>query len=127
MKKISDKRRKFLRVIFGTLSFSSALFVFQACYGPPEDFGMDVLIQGSVKSTVTNLPVPGIKVSIENQPQYEITDSEGKFRIYASEDSEYKILFEDIDADKNGSFLPGDTVVRIVDENTFLNVSLDVK
>lgn len=127
IKEFTDKRRKILRKVYGALSLSSALFVFQACYGTPQDMGMDVSIQGLVKSKTTNQPISGIKVTIGNLPQYEITDNEGKFKIYASRDSVYKVRFEDIDSTKNGAFLPKDTVVKIIDESTFLNVSLDVK
>lgn len=125
--RITEKKRKILRAIYGTLSFSTALFVFQACYGTPEDFGMDVSIKGFVKSKVTNQPIPGIKVSIENQPQYEITDSEGMFKFYASRNTSYKVKFEDVDSTQNGNFLPKDTVINIIDESTFLNVILDAK
>jgi len=127
MKKLTDKKRRILRKVYGALSLSSALFVFQACYGTPHDMGMDVYIQGFVKSKTTNQPITGIKVSIVNHPQYEVTDNEGKFKIYTSRDSVYKVKFEDVDSTRNGAFLPKDTVVKIVDESTFLNVSLDVK
>lgn len=127
IKKLTDKKRMILRKVYGTLSLSSALFVFQACYGTPPDMGMDVSIQGFVKSKATNQPIPGIKVSIENQPQYEVTDSEGKFKIFTLRESVYKVKFEDVDSSINGAFLPKDTVLKIVDESTFLNVSLDVK
>jgi putative lipoprotein (rSAM/lipoprotein system) len=127
IKKLADKRRRILRKVYGALSLSSALFVFEACYGTPKDFGMDVYIQGFVKSKTTSQPVPGIKVSVVNQPQYELTDNTGKFRIYTSQDSMYKVKFEDIDSTKNGLYLPKDTVVKIIGESTYLNVSLDVK
>jgi putative lipoprotein (rSAM/lipoprotein system) len=126
-KKLTDKKRKILRKVYGALSLSSALFVFQACYGTPHDLGMDVSIQGFVKSKTTNQPIAGIKVSIGNLPQYEITDNEGKFKIYTSRDTVYKVKFTDIDSTKNGAFLPKDTVVKIIDETTYLNISLDVK
>lgn len=116
-----------LRTIYGALSFSTALFIFQACYGTPMDLGMDVLIKGSVKSKETNQPIPGIKVSLQNYPQYGITDGEGKFWLYATMDCSYKLRFEDVDSAQNGSFLPRDTVVDMVDETTFLNVTLDAK
>jgi hypothetical protein len=61
-----DRKRKVLRAIYGTLSFSTALFVFQACYGTDKDFGADYYLKGIVKSKTTNLPIPGIKVSVEN-------------------------------------------------------------
>ena len=124
---ITDKKRKILRRIFGALSLSSALFVFQACYGTLKDFGADVFIQGFVKSKTTNSPIPGIKVSIANQPQYEITDNTGKFKIYTSLGNEYNLKFEDIDDVKNGAFLPKDTILTTVNESTLLNVYLNDK
>ncbi len=125
--KLTDRKRKILRKIYGALSLSSSLFVFQACYGTPHDMGMDVYIQGFVKSKTTNIPITGIKVSIENHPQYEMTDSIGGFKIYTSRDTEYKLKFEDVDSTKNGMFLPKDTIVKIINESTFLNVRLDAK
>lgn len=127
LKNLTDRKRKILRKVYGALSLSSALFVFQACYGTYHDMGMDVYIQGFVKSKITNQPIVGIKVSIENQPQYEVTDSEGKFEIYTSKNSMYKIKFEDIDSIRNGTFISKDTILKVVDKYTFLNVSLDVK
>jgi len=127
MKNLADKKRKILRKVYGALSLSSALFVFQACYGTPQDLGMDVSIQGSVKSKATNEPIAGVKVSIGNLPQYEITDNEGKFVIYTSRDSIYNVKFEDIDSTKNGTFSTKDTIVKIIDDSTSLNISLDVE
>ena len=57
--------KKWVRRIVGGLSFTSALFVFQACYGTPQDFGLDILLEGQVKSKSTGLPIQGIKVSVE--------------------------------------------------------------
>lgn len=127
MKNLADKKRKILRKVYGALSLSSALFVFQACYGTPQDLGMDVSIQGSVKSKATNEPIAGVKVSIGNLPQYETTDNEGKFVIYTSRDSIYNVKFEDIDSTKNGTFSTKDTIVKIIDDSTSLNISLDVE
>ena len=123
----TDKKRKLLRRLYGTLSLSSALFVFQACYGSPHDMGMDVGLTGTVTSKTTNLPIPGIKVSIVDHPQYEITDNQGRFTIYTSHDTDLKVRFEDIDASTNGTFAPKDTIVKIIERSTFLEVKLDGK
>jgi hypothetical protein len=123
---LKDRKRKILRKIYGALSLSTALFVFQACYGPRIDEGKDVYFQGLVKSKSTNLPIPGIKVSIENQPQYIFTDNQGSFRIYAATALEYKLKFEDIDSTTNGYFLPKDTLLKTDDKSAFLNILLDV-
>jgi putative lipoprotein (rSAM/lipoprotein system) len=125
--KLTDKKRKILRKIYGALSLTSALFIFQACYGTPEDMGIDVQIQGSVKSAKTNQPIPGIKVSIGNHLQYDTTDNTGKFNIYTTRDTIYKVKFEDIDSEKNGAFLSKDTVLKTLEESIFLNVSLDAQ
>ena len=124
---LTDKKRKILRRVFGVLSLSSALFVIQACYGTPKDMGSDVYIQGLVKSKATNQPIPGIKVSILNHPQYELTDQAGMFKIYTSKEDSYTIRFEDIASNQSVKFLPKDTVIGIVNESTILNVSLNAK
>lgn len=116
-----------MRAIFGTLSFSSSLFVFQACYGVPQDYGLEVSIQGLVKSKETNLPIQGIKVSVENRPQYEFTDNKGKFNIYTSRDASYKVKFEDVDSNENGSYISKDTIIEINYYDAYLDVWLDAK
>ena len=125
--KMIDKKRNILRWVYGILSMSTALFIFQACYGSPHDMEQDLHIQGLVKSKTTNAAIAGIKVSIENQQHYEITDSLGKFSIYTLQQSDYKLKFEDIDSTKNGEFLPKDTVIKYDDRHTYLTISLDVK
>ena len=122
-----DKKRKIVRGIFGMLSLSSALFVFQACYGTPRDLETDFYIEGLVKAKSTDLPVPGIKVSVVNIPQFDLTDGAGQFRIYVSNPSEYSVRFEDIDADKNGSFQTLTSTVKIIDKSAYLSVALDDK
>jgi putative lipoprotein (rSAM/lipoprotein system) len=125
MKKFTDKKRRILRNIFKGLSLTSVAFVFQACYGTPEDFGLDVRIHGVVISKTTNEPIPGIKVSLENYPQYEITDSEGSFLIYASQEKNLQVRFEDIDSTQNGVYLPKDTIIKAIDRDITLNISMD--
>jgi hypothetical protein len=54
-------KRDWKRKIIGGLCLTSIAFVFQACYGTPQDFGEDLLIEGQVKSKTTGLPIKGIK------------------------------------------------------------------
>jgi hypothetical protein len=126
-RKLSERKRKILRRIYGALSLTSALFIFQACYGPPGDFGADITIRGVVKSKTTNQPIPGIKVSVETQPQYELTGSTGEYMIYTIPALQYKVKFEDIDLLQNGSFQPKDTVIQVVNRYSLLNVFLNDK
>ena len=120
-------KRRILRKVYGALSLTSALFVFQACYGTPHDMERDVYIQGIVKSKATSLPIPGIKVSIENLSSAGITDSAGRFEFYTFLTSQYKITIQDIDSSANGSYKDKDTSLTRAALNNLLNISLDVK
>lgn len=124
---LSNNYRRFLRFLFGSLSLTSAMFVFQACYGTPQDFGHDILIEGVVKAKKTNQPIAGIKVSVQNQPQYEYSDSSGKFGIYTRRENNYKLFFSDPDGTTNGNFQDKDTTILVVGESIFLNISLNEK
>src|SRR5690554_6966910 len=75
-------KRNVIRQIVGGLSLTSAMFVFQACYGTPQDFGLDLLIEGQVKSKTSGLPIKGIKVSVADNMQYTWTNEEGEFSFY---------------------------------------------
>ena len=125
--KLADRKRKILRSIYGALSLSTALFVFQACYGTPHDMVRDILIHGSVSSKANNQPIPGIKVSIDNDYLSVLTDTSGKFEIYTMRASEYKLMFQDIDSITNGNFKEKDTVLKSSDVSNFLNIRLNAK
>ena len=117
-------KRNWINKLIGGLSLTSAMFVFQACYGTPHDFGLDILIEGQVKSQTTGIPVKGIKVSVEGNMQYENTNDEGKFSFYTEIADSYKIKFEDIDSDQNGTFTNKDTIVTIQNEKVYLDIVL---
>lgn len=119
--------RKWIKRIIGGLSFTTAVFVFQACYGTSQDFGNDYLIEGQVKSKTTNLPIKGIKVSVADDHQYVITDSLGNFRFYAEMKYEIKVMFRDIDSTLNGHYQDRDTVLTSVQQTGFLDIKLDDK
>ena len=111
--KLKAKNRKLLRILLSTLGFSTALFVFQACYGTKKDFGIDVAIKGCVKSKHNDKPLSGIKVSVENYPQYTYTDNNGNFVLYGSHNQQYKLNFTD-NSQANSSLLTTiDTVVSV--------------
>ena len=120
----SEKKRKIFRKIFGFLSFSTALFVFQACYGTPQDIGKDVYINGIVKSKSTNLPIKGIKVTIDNLVN-RLTDSSGFFEFYTTPSDKYEFRFEDIDSTNNGEYHYKDTVIISKENSMLLNIYLN--
>ncbi len=117
----------FIKKIIGGLSLTTALFIFQACYGTPQDFGADVYIHGLVKSKRTGLPVKGIKVSNEALPQYQYTDVNGGFSFYTESSASCKIKFEDFDSDLNGSFMDKDTILANPGKQVYLEILLEDK
>jgi putative lipoprotein (rSAM/lipoprotein system) len=117
----------FIRKIIGGLSLTTALFVFQACYGTPQDFGADVFIEGLVKSEKTGQPIQGIKVSVEDFSQYLYTDEDGGFSLFTESGPSRKIKFEDIDSDQNGAFIDKDTVLTNPGEHVYLDILLEEK
>jgi putative lipoprotein (rSAM/lipoprotein system) len=120
-------KRNWRRKLLGGLSLTSALFIFQACYGTPHDMGLDILIQGQVKSGKTNNPIKGIRVSVTDMMQYEFTDEYGKFSFYTETADSYKVKFEDIDGSQNGLFVEKDTLLTNVDKKPYLNILLEEK
>lgn len=115
----------------GGLCLTSVAFVFQACYGTPQDFGNDLFVEGKVVAKNTGLPIQGIKVSVLDGnnvlPQYIFTDENGFFSFYTYKLESNKIRFEDIDSVENGAYALKDTVIVFGKEQdkTFLEIELD--
>jgi putative lipoprotein (rSAM/lipoprotein system) len=122
-------KRNWIKKLIGGLSFTTALFVFQACYGTPQDFGADLFIQGLVKSKTTKQPIKGIKVTVANNlnanPQYEYTRDDGSFSFWTEKADSCKIKFEDTDSDQNGSFVDKDTILIKPGEEVYLDILLE--
>ena len=118
-------KQNWIRKIIGGISFTSALFVFQACYGTPQDFGNDLLIEGQVKSETSGLPIRGIKVSVADNMQYELTDIEGKFSFYTEMIEGLTLQFQDIDSLRNGLYAEKDTVLTGLSEKVYLDIVLE--
>ena len=120
-------KRNWIRKILGGLSFTTALFVFQACYGTPQDFGFDLLIEGQVKSKATGKPIKGLKVSVAEMMQYEYTNEEGKFSFYTARTDSVLLKFEDIDLTQNGSFIDRDTIITSINDKIYLDIVMEEK
>ncbi|WP_346854776.1 radical SAM-associated putative lipoprotein [uncultured Draconibacterium sp.] len=118
-------KNNWVRKIIGGLSFTSAMFIFQACYGTPQDFGQDLFVEGLVQSKATGQPIKGIKVSVTSSMQYEYTDAEGKFSFYTTQNDNLKFVFEDVDSTENGTFAKSDTVVTDIEQNVYLRIELE--
>lgn len=127
MKTIVRLKRNLLRNLIGVFSFSTALFVFQACYGTPQDFGQDILIEGKVISKSTGSPIEGIQISVADNTQTVSSDRNGNFSFYTSTADSYKLIFTDLDPAKNGSFASTDTILSTIKEKTFITIQLQEK
>jgi hypothetical protein len=104
MKITKEIGRRILRKIYTGLGLTTVALVFQACYGTPQSIGLDVLIRGVVKSKTSRGPVKGIKVSVRDMDQYELTDSDGKFQFYVPQEEIYILQLDDVDGPENGSY-----------------------
>ncbi len=120
-------KSRFIRKILGGLSFTSALFVFQACHGTPQDFGNDLFVEGQVKAKTSGVPIKGIKVSVADNLQYVITDEDGKFSFYTEMIQHLALKFQDTDSTLNGLYAGKDTVLADVNENVYLDIILEEK
>jgi len=118
-------KRNWFRKILGAISLTSVLFVFQACYGTPQDYGLDVLVEGQVLSGTTGLPIEGIKVSVADNIQYEFTNSSGMFSFYAEKHNQITLKFEDIDLAQNSSFANRNTLLSNASDEVYLNIVMD--
>jgi len=120
-------KRNLTRKIIGGLSFTSTMFIFQACYGTPQDFEPDLLIEGNVKAQSTGQPIKGIRVSVAGEGQDMLTNEAGSFSFYTLMKESITIHFEDIDNVQNGSFAPKDTVLTDFSKEVFLDIALTEK
>ena len=118
-------KRNLIRKIIGGLSLGSVLFVFQACYGTPQDLGLDLLIEGQVKSKVSGLPIQGIKVSVAENMQYEMTDEEGRFSFYTEMLEGLTLQFQDVDSTEKGHFMAKDTLLTKLNDSVYLDIALE--
>ncbi len=117
-------KRNLFRNLIGGVSLSAAMFAFQACYGTPQDFGLDVHVKGKVVSKQTGQPIEGIKISVQGNPQYEWTDANGDFSFYTEREGDMILQFRDIDSVENGQFMAEDTVIKHPSEEIYLNIKL---
>ncbi|MBP1672337.1 MAG: putative lipoprotein [Bacteroidetes bacterium] len=121
-------KSKILRFLLQTFSLSAVLFVFQACYGTPQDFEQDLQIEGTVVDRSNGLPIFGIKVQLGGTLQYTYTDSLGRFYMYQyNNHSDIVLQFSDVDSLENGHFLPLDTSIQYSSPYMNIPVALDPK
>ncbi len=106
-------KANWLRNVVGGLSFTSALFIFQACYGMDMDHMPDMLVEGKVTAKATGLPIRNILVFAEPDGNGMQTDEKGEFSFYSPIFDQIKLVFEDIDSTENGKFQTKDTLINV--------------
>ncbi len=126
-------KRRWLRGVIGGLSFTSALFIFQACYGMEPDPGQDRLVEGKVTAKTTGLPIKNIMVIAEPDGHGMQTNEKGEFTLYTpSIIDQVKLTFEDIDFTENGSFQSRDTLISTHEilnfsDSIYVNITMEEK
>jgi hypothetical protein len=118
-------KRTWYRSILGGISFSTALFIFQCCYGTPQDLLDDVMVQGMVKSKATGEVIQGIKVSVDHTGQHQMTGEDGSFGFYVDFANPLKVSFQDVDGSTFGSFYQKDTLLQDIWEHVYMEIELD--
>ena len=108
MKKLSEKGRKVLRMVYRCLGVTAVSFIFQACYGMPtnEPGDDDIMLRGTVLNKKTYKPIPGISVWVKDINRG-LTGYDGTFTIRVpiqDIQDNYTFVFSDIDGPDNGSF-----------------------
>lgn len=109
--KIKEKKQQFLRFLFGSFTATALMFVFQACYGMPNDT-LYIYVQGTVVSDVTGEPIPNIEVRSNTSSDTVRTDDMGQFFIAVPSMTIPNLTFKDIDQAENGQFAPLDTILE---------------
>jgi len=121
MKKLSEKGRRVLRKIYGSLGAAVLSFLFPACdwqpqgaaygmpapeYGMPPYYEENLLFRGRVKSKKTGEPISGISIWIKDITSYSarLTDTDGSFYFWIRKQDNYTVVFTDVDGENNGLF-----------------------
>ena len=146
MLNITNRFRKILRTVFRGIGVSVVSLILQACYGviypddtgngqggaygmPPPAYGMppNTYIFGKVTASNTGDPIFGIKVSSEENDDWEYTDKYGKFNFSLPVQETYKIKFEDVDGPYHGGFFKEKSLtLKDEDANNFMLIVMDI-
>ena len=137
MKKMSLKCRKIISNVLKGFSLTTAMFIFQACYGVPAAFP-NALVEGRVVSNKDNRGIEGIKVSFgyyyQRDTSYSrysdsctVTDNHGYFSFNTSLEGRGRsetVFFDDIDSTENGLYENKRVEIEGADE-VYINVTLN--
>jgi hypothetical protein len=138
MKKMSLKCRKIINNVLKGFSLTTAMFIFQACYGVPAAFP-NALVTGRVVSNKDNQGIRGIKVStgyhysgdtVEFYRYLDsctVTNDYGYFSFHTTFEGRGMsdaVFFDDIDSTENGLYENKIIEIEGADE-VYINVILN--
>ncbi len=110
-KRIAKIKRSVLRNIFAAFSFTTALFVFQACYGTPQGLEDALFIEGTVTSAKTGEPIDNIQIVVDKTYSIYTGPSDDFEFSTGSIGDQVSLSFQDNDGTMNGSYATKDTVI----------------
>jgi hypothetical protein len=102
-----------------------------AMYGPAPEYGPPYenelfSISGNVYAKGTDIPVSGIKVSVQGSSIHDYIGNNGYFQLYVPMQNSYTLIFEDFDGSENGSWKTHQIIVnRGNDYSTYLTIYLE--
>ena len=122
---------KWLRGLMKASALTTVMFIMQACYGTPRDFGVvEIRISGYVTDKATGQPLNGIQLDAYHSDYdadhvLDTTDENGYFELLQWGNSEMISKMSIIVTDSNGNYLPFDTLVSLDADLTGLKIKLE--
>jgi hypothetical protein len=122
---------KWLRGLMKASALTTVMFIMQACYGTPRDFGVvEIRISGYVTDKVTGKPLQGIQLdtyhlNYDTDHISGTTDENGYFEVLQWTNSEMVSTLSINVTDSEGNYQPFDTLVSLDSDHTGLKIKLE--
>jgi hypothetical protein len=121
-------KKKWFKKLIGGISFTAALFIFQACYGTPQDIPeLDIKVTGKVLSAEDGSPLAYISVRDNDLGGYQITDENGEFHYYRDYADSIMLNFRDEATNQPNLYASKDTVIHNVFDDVHFEIKLNAK
>ena len=122
---------KWLRGLMKASALTTVMFIMQACYGAPRDFGVvEIRISGYVTDKVTGKPLQGIQLDTyhlyyDTDHISSTTDENGYFELLQWSNSQMVSTLSINVTDSDGNYQPFDTLVSLDSDHTGLKIKLE--
>ena len=116
--------KKIRQAVLGALLGIAGLGIFTACYGVPENYYRDDKVLSGTVTDESGKPINGIQVSVDGN-RFAITDEQGCFSNFViSDKSDFDVLFQDVDGDKNGGLFEEKIISVSVSETALESITV---